>query len=66
MSRQPSDATLLRQARADLKREHSDRLAAQDERNTYRQQLGMARIELAEWKRRFDLLLERTPKESGA
>jgi FtsZ-binding cell division protein ZapB len=59
MGRVASDATLLRAARAELKRERSayENIAAQ--RDAYRARATKAEQELAEWKARFDILLRR-------
>ena len=63
MSRKPSVETELRTVRAEFKRYR----AAYDERirdcTAFRLRAIKAEEECAEWKRRFDLLLDRTPKE---
>ena len=63
MSRKPSPETELRAVRAEFSRFQ----ATYDERirecTAFRLRAIKAEEECAEWKRRFDLLLERTPKE---
>lgn len=63
MSKLPSIETQLRHARSDLKGAQASVLALTTQVNNYRARASRAEQEAAEWKRRFDLLLERTPKE---
>ncbi len=65
MSRQPSDATLLRQAKSELRDMTRQRDALRAETFELRTRTNRAEQELAEWKQRFDLLLKRTPEEEG-
>ena len=58
MSRQPSEATIIRNLRREL-------ASAKVTTALYRQaraELADAQAEANEWKRRFDLLLARTPE----
>lgn len=61
MSRKPSDATLLRAARAELRDARRQRDALKAEAYELRTRANKAEQELAEWKARFDKLLERSP-----
>lgn len=63
MSRQPSEATQLRSLKAENKVLRSQVTRLQVEIQMSRGRATVAEKETAEWKRRFDLLLERTPKE---
>jgi len=62
MSRAPSDATKLRTALADLKvvRKNFDNVQAQ--LYVYRVRATKAEQEAADWRKRFDALLLRTPE----
>lgn len=59
--KKPSDATLLRSARSENKELQQIRTELVRERDIYRARATKAEQEVAEWKRRFDALLERTP-----
>ena len=61
--RQPSPQTELRNLRRDLKRTEEDLRAVKQAAEAYRSRATKAEQETAEWKRRFDLLLARTPEE---
>lgn len=63
MSRAPSVETQLRNVKSELAREEKRARQFASERDQYRIRATKAEQEVAEWKRRFDLLLERTPKE---
>lgn len=62
MSKKPSDATLLRHARRDINNLKAMQAALITERDRYRERATKAEQESAEWKRRFDILLVRTPQ----
>lgn len=62
MSKQPSDATTIRTLRRDLRSEHEISRRLTQENHVLRGRLTKAEQETAEWKRRFDLLLSRTPE----
>lgn len=62
MSKPPSDATLLRTARSELKREQIAHAQTRQERNHYLDLATKAEQEVEFWKRRFDILLSREPK----
>jgi hypothetical protein len=59
MPRLPSDATLLRQAKSDLKRWKGRWEATMTEYNLAMKRAAQAEQEAAEWKARFDTLLRR-------
>jgi len=59
MSRKPSDATLLRQAKSDVKRWKQRWETAMTERNLAMKRAAQAEQEATEWKARFDTLLRR-------
>lgn len=59
MGKPASDATLLRQARAELKRETEARRLAEQQRDAYRARATAAEQEVAAWKARFDMLLQK-------
>ncbi len=61
MTRQPSAETQLRTLRADLRRLSAEAAGMAREATDYRRRASKAEAEVAEWKRRFDLLLARTP-----
>lgn len=63
--RKPSPETELRTLRREVKRLLSYRLDAEQTMAIQRGQITKAQQETAEWKRRFDALLERTPKDQG-
>lgn len=66
MAREASDATKLRHATREL---NEMRGWLRDEKqlaNEYRARATKAEQEVAEWKRRFDLLLERTQIDTAA
>ena len=63
MSKAPSDATQLRTMRRELKRTHDELIFSKRMVLEARGRASRAEGELADWKRRFDLLLARTPKE---
>lgn len=65
MSKAPSLATQLRTANRALKESAAALDRAQAKLTEYRARATKAEQECAEWKRRFDLLLERTPKEGA-
>jgi hypothetical protein len=62
MSRKPSDATVVRRLRADLNRAESDKNTLNANCLQWRARATKAEQEAAEWRKRFDALLERTPK----
>ena len=62
MSRPPSDATLLRAAKRDLNETRAYLRDARRQCEAYRIRATQAEQECAEWKARFDLLLQRTPE----
>lgn len=64
MSKSPSEKTQLATARRELKRALQRLQAANASVHEYRTRATRAEQELAEWKARFDKLLERTPSES--
>lgn len=64
MAKQPSVETQLRTARADLRRTQAELHRANLAANEYRIRATKAEQEAAEWKSRFDKLLDREPKET--
>lgn len=60
MSREPSDATRLRNCRADLHRTTQERDRFRVEALQYRERATKAEQEVAAWKVRFDALLKIT------
>jgi hypothetical protein len=62
MSKPPSDATTFRTLRRELKQEHDAAVRYAQFSNTLQVRLKMAEADAADWKRRFDLLLARTPE----
>lgn len=65
MSRSPSDKTLLASERRISKELREQLRQASIDVSIYRGRAQKAEQELAEWKARFDKLLERTPKLTG-
>mgnify|MGYP003465901709 CR=1 FL=1 len=63
MSRTPSLETQVRSLRRQLAEEEQRAVGFMRERDIYRVRATKAEQECAEWKARFDKLLERTPKE---
>lgn len=61
MSRAPSDATMLRSARKEIRDLERQIAGTIKDREAYRVRATKAEQECAEWKRRFDLLLARVP-----
>lgn len=61
--RKPSPATELRNLRSSVRILNEEAVRWRLERDGYRARATKAEQEVAEWKRRFDALLERTPKE---
>lgn len=61
MARPPSDKTALANMRRELKQVRKDLSSRSLECDRYRRRATQAEQELAEWKKRFDLLLARTP-----
>lgn len=61
VGRQASDKTLLLAERRLVKRLREEMREVQDQLFNYRQRATKAEQELAEWKKRFDNLLSRTP-----
>ena len=61
MSRMPSDATQLRNVRREVKALKAERAQLVGEREQYRARATKAELEAADWRRRFDMLLLRTP-----
>lgn len=59
MPRQPSDSTLLKRAKSDLRRWKLRWQEAMTDRNVAIARAEHAEKELAEWKARFDILLRR-------
>jgi hypothetical protein len=68
MPREASDATLLRNARADIRRLKAELFQSRDTATRAILRGRALENELAEWKERFDLLLKRdaVAKQSGA
>lgn len=65
MPKAPSDATKLRTANADIRRLRAELHQVLAERNQHMAAHQAARAELAEWKARFDKLLDRTPSQGA-
>jgi hypothetical protein len=65
VGRPASDKTLLTTERRINKRLMNEMHAVSRERDGYRIRATKAEQELAEWKKRFDLLLARTPSPSA-
>ena len=65
MSKAPSDATLLRQARRDIKELQSELDATRMAQTVFRQRATKAEQDCAEWKARFDLLLRQPAQTRG-
>lgn len=65
MGRPASDKTLLASERRTNRRLMKDMHSVVRERDSYRIRATKAEQELAEWKKRFDLLLARTPQVSA-
>ena len=63
MSKAPSDATLLRQARYELKRVLAALKEEESKSRTFRARATQAEQELVEWKQRFDALLKILPEK---
>jgi predicted RNase H-like nuclease (RuvC/YqgF family) len=61
MSRIPSDATALKNCRAELRRMNEENGQLKASLSEYRGRASKAEAEVAEWKRRFDILLSREP-----
>lgn len=64
MSRAPSEKTQLRTAERVIKQLRAEVLEVRRERDAYRSRATQAEQQVAEWKARFDALLQRMPKES--
>lgn len=62
MARLPSEKTQLANARRTIRELLQQRSDLELERNKYRIRATQAEQEAAEWKQRFDKLLERTPR----
>lgn len=62
MARTPSPATELRNLKSRLKLEEAAYSSLSKERDVYRTRATKAEQEAAEWKRRFDLLLEKSQR----
>jgi phage shock protein A len=60
--REPSPATEIRNLRRALAQTRDGAARAVSERDAFRARATKAEQEVAEWKRRFDLLLARTPE----
>ena len=60
--RERKPETIIAELRRDLKKALKERLAYHDGEYIQRHRATKAEQECAEWKRRFDALLERTPK----
>lgn len=65
MSRQPSDATLLKRANSDVRMWKKRWMETQTELNNYRARATKAEQEAADWRRRFDILLTRSESTSS-
>lgn len=65
MSKPPSEKTKLANERRLVKRLRVELMDVQRSMNAYRSRATKAEQELAEWKARFDKLLERTPVTSS-
>lgn len=65
MGRQASDKTMLASERRLVRRLRTEMAEVQTALNTYRFRATKAEQELVEWKKRFDLLLARTPQLSA-
>lgn len=61
MSKQPSEATLLRQARSEIRQLEKELKEARSQAVTYRTRATKAETEASEWRTRFDILLRRDP-----
>lgn len=62
MARLPSTETQLRNAHRQLREARGQVATLERTAETYRQRATKAEQEVAEWKRRFNALLARTPK----
>lgn len=65
MSKAPSEKTLLATARRQIKQLEYELTASRQDCSAYRLRATKAEQELSEWKKRFDLLLARTPQLSA-
>lgn len=65
MSKPPSDKTIIANLRRMLREEQTTRAQMQEQRDVYRARATVAEQAVAEWKSRFDKLLERTPKDQS-
>ena len=65
MGRIASDATLLRGVKAQLKITEGQLSAVEKQRDAYRARSTAAEQEVAAWKARFDLLLQKAGKMEG-
>jgi hypothetical protein len=63
MSRAPSDKTALLTARREIKRLTGELNSAKAAWSGYRERATRAEMDASDWRKRFDLLLARTPKE---
>jgi hypothetical protein len=61
MSKKPSDTTRLRQVLAEVREVRRELNTVRIELAHYRGRASKSEAETADWKRRFDLLLTRTP-----
>jgi len=65
MAGSPSAETQLKIVRREYKRTIENLQATKKESDEYRARATKAEQEVAEWKRRFDLLLSKTQKDDG-
>lgn len=65
MGKQPSDKTTIANLRRELKEARKNLSERSLSCDQYRRRATQAETELAEWKRRFDQLLARTPPVSA-
>lgn len=65
VGRLPSDKTMLANLRRELKRARKDLSERSLACDQYRRRATQAEQELAEWKKRFDALLARTPTSAN-
>ena len=62
MAKQPSEATQLRTLRTTLKLAQMERAEAERQCAVFRARASRAEQDASEWKKRFDLLLEKSPR----
>lgn len=65
MSKAPSEATQLRQAKARIKHLEKQFVAIKDQSDGYRMRATKAEQEAKDWRTRFDILLRREPTPSN-